>query len=217
MAGDKQHAITTPAPLLRDHASESPSAQAIAESLKLNTTLRGLSLARNQLTAASAETFGKLLAGGYEVSPAEIEQRSAVDIEIAAENKASQEATKKKKEQRPEIRPPLCELSRAEDGRMIAGSSRSLVMLNLGDNAELGSGGAVLALLQRLLQARKRERTQSGAGDSSVVLRELHLRHCQGHGHGNGKWEGKPSEESEDRSRSIAAASMALRPTIVYT
>lgn len=69
---------------------DAASAIAFAESLKLNSTLRGLSLARNRLSAASAESFGRLLAGGYEVPPSELDGRLAAETKIAAQNKIAQ-------------------------------------------------------------------------------------------------------------------------------
>lgn len=111
-----------------------------------------------------------------------------------------------------------------EDGTFIAGGSKSLAALNLGDNRELGSGGAVSALLMKLAGARQGgmagiEQEKGGAG--AVVLQELHLRRCcQGYGDleeegegGGGGGDGGDGTESG----MIAAATLALKPTTVYT
>ena len=195
-------------------------AEALAKALRLNTALRGLSLARNRLTAVSAETFGLLLAGGYEVLPAEIQKRAEAESKIAAQNKIAQDAMKKKKDANVETRQPLSVVFQGEDGRSVAGGSRSLAALNLADNRDLGAGGALAGLLMRIVDTRKREVEEGGGGGAgggpaggAVVLRELHLMRCQGDA-SEGEGEGEEGGGGVQAGL-IAAASFELRPTKV--
>eukprot|EP00904_Undaria_pinnatifida_P014158 jgi/Undpi1/9873/HiC_scaffold_28.g12327.m1 len=205
---------------LFDNAITDNGAEALAKALRLNTALRGLSLARNRLTAVSAETFGLLLAGGYEVLPAEIQKRAEAESKIAAQNKIAQDAMKKKKDANVETRQPLSVVFQGEDGRSVAGGSRSLAALNLADNRDLGAGGALAGLLMRIVDARKREVEEGGGGGAggggaggAVVLRELHLMRCQGDA-SEGEGEGEEGGGGVQAGL-IAAASFELRPTKV--
>lgn len=201
------------------------SAAAFAETLRLNTVLRGLSLARNRLTSASAEAFGLLLAGGYEVSAHEQEKRAAADSKIAAQNKIAQDAMKKKKDAKVETRLPLSTVvvQNGGDGssRAIAGGSRSLAVLNLSDNRELGAGGALVGLLSRIVQARKDEAKETGAGGGfgagagAAVLQELVLTRCRGYAEGEGGEEEGGGIGDGDEAGMLAAMAFALRPTKV--
>lgn len=200
------------------------SAAAFAKTLRLNTVLRGLSLSRNSLTSASAEAFGLLLAGGYEVLAPEQEKRAAADAKIAAQNKIAQDAMKKKKDARVETRLPLSTVivQTGGDGssRAVAGGSRSLATLNLAENRELGAGGALLGLLSRMVEARKEEVDEAGAGAGvgsgagAVVLQELHLARCQGYAEQE-EGGGEDAAAAGDQAGMIAAMSFALRPTKV--
>ncbi len=212
------------APLLLSFCS--CSAAAFAETLRLNTVLRGLSLARNRLTSASAEAFGLLLAGGYEVSALEQEKRAAADSKIAAQNKIAQDAMKKKKDAKVETRLPLSTVvvQTGADGssRAIAGGSRSLAVLNLSDNRELGAGGALVGLLSRIVQARKDEAEETGAGAGfgagagAVVMQELVLTRCQGYAEGADRGEEDGDGVADgDEAGMLAAMAFALRPTKV--
>lgn len=182
------------------------SAAAFAGTLRLNTVLRGLSLARNRLTAASAEAFGLLLAGGYAILPEDLAKRAKAEASIAAHNKIAADALKKKKDAQVETRLLLSTVTVAEDGRKIAGGSRSLAALNLSDNRELGAGGALAGLLMRIVDYRKKEEG-TGGGSGAIVLQELHLARCCECG--------EDEEESGSQAGLIAAASFALRPTKV--
>ncbi|CAM9286299.1 unnamed protein product [Ectocarpus fasciculatus] len=202
---------------LFDNKITDAGASAFAATLRINTVVRGLSLARNYLTPASAEAFGLLLAGGYEVLPAEQEKRAAAEVKITAQNKLAADAMKKKKDAKVETRLPLSAVTvrTGEDGRSraVAGGSRSLAALNLADNRELGEDGALAGLLSRIVNARKEEAEEAGAGAGAgfgagagaVVLQELHLTRCQGYAEEGG---------GEDDT-GIAAMSFALRPTKV--
>lgn len=203
------------------------SAAALAKTLRLNTVLRGLSLSRNSLTSASAEAFGMLLAGGYEISADEQEKRAAADAKIAAQNKIAQDAMKKKKDARVETRLPLSTVvvQTAGDGstRAVAGGSRSLATLNLAENRELGAGGALLGLLSRIVEARKKEADEAasvGSGGGAVALQELHLARCQGYtevddGGGEDVAAGAGAGAGEYQAGMLAAMKLALRPTRV--
>lgn len=180
--------------------------------------MRGISLSGNRLTAASAEAFGDLLAGGYEVSAAQMEKRSATEAKLlsAAGNKAhGHDVPKRKKDPRNEARPLLCEVFREEGGKLVAGANKSLAALNLCDNPGLGSGEAVLRLLTRLVEARRQDRVEPGSTELAVTLRELHLRRSFG-GRDPGGGEEVGGGEPEDRSELITAASRALAPTVVH-
>lgn len=202
------------------------SAVAFAEMLRLNTVLRGLSLARNSLTPTSAEAFGLLLAGGYEVLAPEQDKRAAVEAKIAAQNKIAQDAMKKKKDAKVETRLPLSAivLHTGGDGssKAVAGGSKSLAALNLSENRELGADGALVELLSRIVKARKEEAEEAGAGAGfgagagAVILQELHLIRCQGYV----EQEEAGGEDGDgmaagDQAGMFAAMSFALRPTKV--
>lgn len=204
------------------------SATTLAKTLRLNTVLRGLSLSRNSLTSASAEAFGLLLAGGYEISAVEQEKRALVEAKIVAQNKIAQDAMKKKKDARVETRLPLSTVvvQTAGDGsnRAVAGGSRSLATLNLGENRELGASGALLGLLARIVEARKEEVDKAasgaagvvGSGAGAVVLQELHLARCQEYAEQEvGGGEHAAAAAGGDQAGMFAAMSLALRPTKV--
>lgn len=87
-----------------------------------------------------------------------------------------QDAMKKKRDAKVETRLPPSEVSKTEDGRLIAGGSRSLAALNISDNRDVGARGAISKLLLRVEERRRR------AGGASVALQELHLRRCNGFG-----------------------------------
>lgn len=191
------------------------SAAALAETLRFNTTLRGLSLARNHLKSASARAFGLLLAGGYEVLPAELEKRMVVEAKIKAYNKAA--GQKKKKGARggePIQRLPLSTITPDADGKHIAGGSMSLAVLNLSENRELGNDGALEELFARIAEGRKKIRdaaegleAKSGKlseGEVVVPLQELHVAGCQKYGYIEG-----------EKTDSLAIAALALQPTRV--
>ena len=204
---------TAPLLSLSPQKNHRRSAAAFAKSLRLNSVLRGLSLARNRLKSASAKAFGLLLAGGYEVLPEELEKRAKVESKIAAQNKkAAQDAKKKRKSannNKIETWLPLSAVTRHADGRDVAGGSRSLAVLNLSENRELGAGGALIELLERIADTRKSrdEEGQSSTGDyipgGAVALQELHLTRCRGYVEGDG-------EEDE-----VAVAALKLKPTVV--
>lgn len=202
------------------------SAAALAKTLRLNTVLRGLSLSRNSLTSASAEAFGLLLAGGYEISADEQEKRAAADAKIAAQNKIAQDAMKKKKDAKVETRLPLSAVAvqTAGDGssRAVAGGSRSLATLNLAENRELGAGGALVGLLSRIVEARKEEADEAasagpGGAGGAVALQELHLARCQGYAEleGGGEEDASAAGAGEDQAGMLAAMKLALMPTKV--
>lgn len=202
------------------------SAAAFAEMLRLNTVLRGLSLARNNLTPTSAEAFGLLLAGGYEVLAPEQEKRAVAEAKIAAQNKIAQDALKKKKNAKVETRLPLSAvvIQTGGDGstKAVAGGSKSLAALNLSDNRELGEGGALTGLLSRIVKARKEEAEEAGAGAGfgagagAVVLQELHLARCQGYAEQEeGDGDNGDDMAVGDQAGMLAAMSFALRPTKV--
>lgn len=202
------------------------SAAVFAEMLRLNTVLRGLSLARNSLTPTSVEAFGLLLAGGYEVLAPEQEKRAAAEAKIVAQNKIAQDAMKKKKDAKVETRLPLSVvvLRTGEDGssKAVAGGSKSLAALNLSENRQLAAGGALVELLSRIVKARKEDAEEAGAGAGfgagagAVALQELHLARCQGYAEqeeagGNGG----DGMAAGDQAGILAAMSFALRPTKV--
>lgn len=194
--------------------------------LRLNTVLRGLSLARNNLTPTSAEAFGLLLAGGYEVLAPEQEKRAVVEAKIATQNKVAQDAMKKKKDAKVETRLPLSTVVFQTEGdgssKAVAGGSKSLAALNLSENRELGAGGALVGLLSSIVNARKEEAEEAGAGAGfgagagAVVLQELHLARCQGYvEQEEAGGEDGDSVAAGDQAGMLAAMSFALRPTKV--
>lgn len=205
-----------PPPLPPPHNNDPRhSAATLAEILRLNTTLRGLSLARNHLTSASARAFGLLLAGGYEVLPAELEKRTVVEAKIKAYNKAA--AQKKKKVARAEEttqRLPLSAITPDADGKYIAGGSMSLAVLNLSENRELGNDGALVELFTRIAEGRKTicdaaeglegENSKLPEGEVVVPLQELHVAGCQGYGY-----------VEREKTDSVVVAALALQPTRV--
>lgn len=171
--------------------------------------LRGLSLAKNRLTSATAEIFGLLLAGGYEVLPPELEKRAIADAKIATQNKIAQDAMKKKKDAQVETRSPLSVLIQKDDGSMVAGGNRSLAALNLANNPRLGAGGALVELLTKIADARRAEGDAEVGGSNlpAVALQELHLSRCLGCG-------GTDLNESEEHAALMAGA-LRVAPTRV--
>lgn len=193
------------------------SANALAATLRINTVMRGLSLARNLLTPTSAEAFGLLLAGGYEVLAPELDKRAAAEEAIAAQNKIAQDAMKKKKDARVETRLPLSAVvvQNGADGisTAVAGRNRSLAALNLAENRALGADGALLVLLSKLTKARKEEAEEGSGKAGAAVLQVLNLARCQG-------YDEQESGEGEDlalgeQAGAIAAMVFALKPTKV--
>lgn len=123
--------------------------------------------------------------------------------------KRTQDAMKKKRDVKLETRIPLSEVTTTDDGRCVAGGSKSLAALNLSDNRELGVGAAIQNLLTRLVKARKEMQ-------DPPPLQELHLSRCQVAASGGkvGKEDGE--EEGEKKAALTTAACLALRPTLVY-
>ncbi|CAM9276443.1 unnamed protein product [Choristocarpus tenellus] len=174
-------------------------AATLVEALKLNSSLRGLSLAKNRLNSASAGSFGDILAG-YEATPTLLAKRKEVDNRIAAHNKTVQEAMKKKKDANVELMIPLgAILPQVEEGegnadkeevaRTLVAGSPSLMIVNLNDNAGL-SASPLLAMLERLTEARGAGRAKGGEGG----LQAMHIQRCG------------PGGEDEEWSKVMTAA-----------
>lgn len=116
---------------------------------------------------------------------------------------------KKKRDVKLETRIPLSEVTTTDDGRCIAGGSKSLAALNLCDNRGLGVGAAIQNLLTRLVEARKE--TQD-----PPPLQELHLRRCQVEASNGEVGEEDGEGEGGNAAALTTAACLALRPTMVY-
>ncbi|CAN0122932.1 unnamed protein product, partial [Phaeothamnion confervicola] len=118
---------------LFDNAIGDAGAAAIADSLKINGILAGLSLSRNRLGPAAAASCEALLTGYILDEPVRT-KRATADERIAAANKAVADAAKKKKSAAPVPMPALAAATVRPDGTAFVRGTRTLAILNLGNN-----------------------------------------------------------------------------------